>query len=93
MNFDLMQSIIMGLQRICSLFSSSLKQQGILRHYSSTGGHHDVIIAGGGIMGCASAYFLAQRMSPTSICIVERDPTVRYLTCRLNSYISVIYSV
>ncbi len=27
-------------------------------------------------MGCSSAYFLAQRIPPSSICILERDPTV-----------------
>ena len=37
----------------------------------------DVVIAGGGIMGLASAYFLAKRIDPTRICIIERDNQVR----------------
>ena len=35
-----------------------------------------MVIGGGGIMGCSSALFLAQRVQPSSICIVERDPKV-----------------
>ena len=38
--------------------------------------HYDVIMAGGGIMGCCAAYFLAQRVPPTSLCVIERDLTV-----------------
>ena len=37
---------------------------------------YHVICAGGGIMGCTSAYFLAQSIPPHQICIIERDPTV-----------------
>lgn len=37
---------------------------------------YEVVIAGGGIMGCASAYFLAKRMPPQRILVVERDPMV-----------------
>lgn len=32
-----------------------------------------MIIGGGGVMGCSSAYFLSQRISPNKICIIERD--------------------
>lgn len=56
-------------KRLCSRFSSSAMVQKAKDGY-------DVIIAGGGVMGCSSAYFLAQRMPPSSICVVERDPTV-----------------
>ena len=38
--------------------------------------YHDVVIAGGGIMGCSSAFFLAERMPRGTICIIERDPSV-----------------
>ena len=56
--------------RFCRGFSSSPAGK------KACGGGYDVIIAGGGIMGCSSAFFLAQRVSPSSICIIERDPTV-----------------
>lgn len=39
--------------------------------------HYDVVMAGGGIMGCASAYFLAKRINPDRICVVERDPSYK----------------
>ena len=33
-------------------------------------------LLGGGIMGCASAFFLAKRMPPEQITVIERDPKV-----------------
>lgn len=36
----------------------------------------DVLIAGGGIMGLTTAYFLAKRIDPNRICIIERDNQV-----------------
>ena len=37
---------------------------------------HDVVIAGGGIMGCAAAYFLAASDDfDGSVAVIERDPT------------------
>jgi FAD-dependent oxidoreductase domain-containing protein 1 len=39
------------------------------------GSRYHVILGGGGIMGCTSAYFLTKRFSPSEICIIERDPT------------------
>ena len=39
--------------------------------------HYDVCIVGGGIMGSSSAYFLANKIAPSSIRVVERDATVR----------------
>ncbi len=44
--------------------------------------HYDVVISGGGVIGCSSAYFLARRMPGRSVCIIERDPKVRKL-CHL----------
>ena len=52
---------------LCARWSSN--EAGSDRTYS-------VVIAGGGIMGCSSAYFLAQRIPPSSICVVERDSKV-----------------
>ncbi|XP_065842241.1 FAD-dependent oxidoreductase domain-containing protein 1-like [Oscarella lobularis] len=37
--------------------------------------HYDVCIVGGGIMGSSSAYFLANKIAPSSIRVVERDAT------------------
>lgn len=39
---------------------------------------YDVAIAGGGVVGCASAYFLAAsgRLPASSICVIERDAKV-----------------
>ena len=35
---------------------------------------YDVIIVGGGIMGSASAYYLAREDSSLNLAVVERDP-------------------
>jgi FAD-dependent oxidoreductase domain-containing protein 1 len=39
--------------------------------------HHryDVVVIGGGIMGCSTAYFLKARAPGADICIIEPDPT------------------
>lgn len=42
-------------------------------------GSYDVVLGGGGIIGCASAYFLAKRIPAERICVVERDPKVSAL--------------
>ena len=42
---------------------------------------YQVVVAGGGIMGCSSAYFLAKRMPPEQILVVEKDPTVYNSHC------------
>lgn len=38
----------------------------------------DVIIVGGGVMGCATAYYLLKMNDGLQIAIVEKDPTYRY---------------
>jgi FAD-dependent oxidoreductase domain-containing protein 1 len=41
----------------------------------SKSNHYDVIFAGGGLMGCAIAYYLLKRDPGLSVLIVERDST------------------
>lgn len=36
---------------------------------------YDVILAGGGVMGCSTAYYLLQKDSLLKIAIIEKDPT------------------
>ena len=43
----------------------------------AAGRRYDVVIAGGGIMGCSSAFYLARRKPGKDICVIERDPKVR----------------
>ena len=39
---------------------------------------YDIVIIGGGVMGCSTAYWLAQRIyKGHKIAVIERDPTVR----------------
>ncbi|MCB0044161.1 MAG: FAD-binding oxidoreductase [Caldilineaceae bacterium] len=38
----------------------------------------DVILAGGGVMGCATAYYLMQADPAMRVAIVEKDPSYRY---------------
>src|SRR6266478_6166188 len=46
---------------------------------------YDVVIAGGGVMGCSAAYWLAANPDFTgSILIVERDPTYATATTALS---------
>jgi len=40
---------------------------------------YDVIIAGGGLMGCSTAYHLMSHDPSLRVCIVEKDPTVSIL--------------
>eukprot|EP00118_Oscarella_pearsei_P011469 m.77444 g.77444 ORF g.77444 m.77444 type:complete len:65 (+) comp36032_c0_seq7:855-1049(+) len=48
----------------------------LARRFSTLRTHFDVCIVGGGIMGSASAYFLAKTMPASSIVVIERDATV-----------------
>lgn len=70
-------SVLMSLCRSFSLskrlFSSVAPAQ---QNHSNNAKQYDVIMAGGGIVGCCAAYFLAQRVPPTSLCVIERDLTV-----------------
>src|SRR5262245_9841135 len=36
---------------------------------------YDVVIAGGGVMGCATAYYLLKADSRLKVALIERDPT------------------
>jgi len=45
---------------------------------------HDVVIVGGGVMGCATAYHLLRRDPAQSIAIIEQDPTYRYASTTLS---------
>eukprot|EP00118_Oscarella_pearsei_P011470 m.77450 g.77450 ORF g.77450 m.77450 type:complete len:427 (+) comp36032_c0_seq9:855-2135(+) len=47
----------------------------LARRFSTLRTHFDVCIVGGGIMGSASAYFLAKTMPASSIVVIERDAT------------------
>src|SRR5262245_9534789 len=38
----------------------------------------DVLIVGGGIMGCSTAYFLKQGEPALDVCVVEPDPTYEF---------------
>jgi FAD-dependent oxidoreductase domain-containing protein 1 len=40
--------------------------------------HVDVVIVGGGVMGCASAYHLLTREPGLDVVVVERDPTYEF---------------
>ena len=40
--------------------------------------HYDVVIAGGGVMGSSSAYFLKSKEPQLNIAVIERDFTVSH---------------
>lgn len=44
----------------------------------------DVVIAGGGVMGCATAYYLLKMNPGLQVAIVEKDPTYRYASTILS---------
>ena len=50
---------------------SAVPQDGIEGYFSN----YDIIIIGGGVMGCSAAFWLGQH--GLKILVVERDPTVR----------------
>ena len=46
---------------------------------------YDMVIIGGGVMGCSVAYWLAQRIyKGHKIAVIERDPTYRYCSTTLS---------
>lgn len=45
-------------------------------HNISLNDEYDVVIAGGGVMGCSTAYHLATTDNKLKIAVVERDPSV-----------------
>ena len=46
---------------------------------------YDIVIIGGGVMGCSVAYWLAQRIyKGHKIAVIERDPTYRYASTTLS---------
>ena len=59
----------------CTVFRYKAFIRPFVRQYTTTEckKNYDVIIAGGGVMGLSSAYFLARRINPSSICVIERD--------------------
>ena len=48
-------------------------RQTVRRYTSNSKNSYDVVILGGGLMGLTSAFFLAKRINPSSICVIERD--------------------
>ena len=77
-----MTTAISSCFRRCSTFSFKERLEAVLytgcaRAFSNgptvPRDQYDVVIAGGGVMGCSSAYFLARRIPGHSICIIERD--------------------
>ena len=71
-----------------SLFGGALKRYGprLLAARGLSGGQngYEVVVAGGGIMGCSSAYHLARRLPPKSVCVVERDRKVSHTESALH---------
>ncbi len=58
----------------CTVFRYKAFIRPFVRQYTTQcKKNYDVIIAGGGVMGLSSAYFLARRINPSSICVIERD--------------------
>ena len=50
--------------------------------------YYDVCIIGGGVMGCAAAYFLAQKVyKGLKICVVEKDSSVSHDICAKLSFL------
>ncbi|HRJ76345.1 MAG TPA: FAD-dependent oxidoreductase, partial [Anaerolineales bacterium] len=45
---------------------------------------YDVIIVGGGVMGCATAYYLLKFDSTLKVAILEKDPTYEFASTPLS---------
>ena len=45
---------------------------------------YDVVIVGGGVMGCACAYFLKQADETVRVAVVEKDPSYTYASSTLS---------
>jgi glycine/D-amino acid oxidase-like deaminating enzyme len=45
---------------------------------------YDIILAGGGVMSCATAYYLLQADQKLKVCILEKDPTYAYSSTTLS---------
>lgn len=53
----------------------------------------DIVIIGGGIMGCSTAYFLKREAPSADICVVEPDPTYEFCsTLRASGGARVLFS-
>jgi glycine/D-amino acid oxidase-like deaminating enzyme len=45
---------------------------------------YDVIFAGGGVMGCAAAYYLSKADASLTIAVIEKDPTYEFASTPLS---------
>ncbi|MEM1297218.1 MAG: FAD-dependent oxidoreductase, partial [Verrucomicrobiota bacterium] len=45
-----------------------------------TDSHQQDAVIGGGIIGCAAAYFLARSGEAGSVCVIEPDPSYEHAT-------------
>ena len=52
--------------------------------FDSIQGHYDVIIVGGGVMGCSTAYHLLSSDTNLRVLVVEKDPTYRCASSALS---------
>jgi len=57
------------------------------------GGRHDVVVIGGGIVGCSTAYHLTQLAAGIDVAVVEPDPTYEFCsTLRASGGARVLFS-
>ncbi|MDP6792550.1 MAG: FAD-dependent oxidoreductase, partial [Anaerolineales bacterium] len=49
-----------------------------------TSNKYDVIIIGGGVMGCAIAYYLLQNDNGLNVAVIEKDPTYAHASTTLS---------
>eukprot|EP00128_Syssomonas_multiformis_P017969 Colp12_sorted_trinity150504_noHs@35483 len=55
------------------------------RNYSSSSASYDVVIVGGGVIGSATAYFLAAGNRGLRVAVVERDSTYQFSSTTLSA--------